>query len=109
MAEQYPYGVVKRFRFKLTKNGSQVTGVSLSAADVQVSLDDGVFQNVGTQCGEIGEGWYYWEPSAASYLQSESIVINIRDYSSSPIGTLFDENGGQLKTGGNVNAFYDGT
>jgi len=106
----YTYGEQNPIAFVLTLNGVGVTGHSLVAADVKLSsIDDGTptyntTANIGTECSEGDNGFYYWTPSAASQTQHDIILIYIND----SVASDFDENRLVICTGGNASARFSG-
>ena len=105
MSELVRYGSLDPIPFKITLSGVAVAGLTLQAADLQLSKDGAAFANIGTEVTEIGLGWYYWTPSAAAQTQCEYGVLNLSD----DVGSVFDENGIVFYTGGNSSARFDGT
>lgn len=100
---EYPYGAVDPIPFALTDtDGDGVTGRTLLAADVQLSAwndetssyDTAV--NIGSECAEGDNGFYYWTPSLASQTQHSFLCIFINDST----GSTFLQNRLILYTGG---------
>lgn len=106
----YEYGATDPIAFVLTLNGVGVTGHTLVAADVKLStIDDGTptyntTANIGLECSEGDNGFYYWEPSAAAQTQHDVLLIYIND----SVGSDFDENRLVIVTGGNPSARFSG-
>lgn len=105
MSELVRYGSIDPIPFKLTLSGAAVTGLTLQAADVQLSIDGGAFAEIGLSITEIGLGWYKWTPALAANTQCEYGIINIKDAVGGPV---FDENGIVFYTGGNASARHNG-
>ena len=100
---QVVYGQTDPIFFALTDiNGDGVTGVTLIAADVKLSTwddDDNTYNttvNIGTECSEGDNGFYYWTPSIASQTQHSKLLIYINDSAQS----RFVENRLNLDVGG---------
>jgi len=107
----YTYGGTDPIVFALTDaNGDGVTGHSLIAADVKLSsIDDGTptyntTANIGTECSEGDNGFYYWEPSNTSQTQHDVLLIFVNDSA----GSAFVENRLVIATGGNASARFSG-
>lgn len=109
MAQLYKYGAQKTIFFKVVNSSNQgVIGLTFDANDIAVSKDGAAGTNIGTQVTEttFGRGWYQWTPASAAQMQCEQLIIDIKDTAGGP---AFAENGGLFATGGNLNAFYNGT
>lgn len=103
MSSDYTYGEVDPIFFALTNtNGDGVIGQTLLAADIQLSTYDdetstyNTKTNIGTECTEGDNGFYYWTPSLASQTQHSKLLIYINDST----GSSFVENRLNLSTGG---------
>lgn len=105
MATLVRYGALDPIPFKVTLSAVAVTGLTFSAADIQLSKDGAAFANIGSEISEIDLGWYIWTPTAATQTQCAFGIINVKD----DVGSAFDENGIVFLTGGNASARYNGT
>jgi len=104
---QHRYGNLDPIPFKVTKNGSAVTGITFSANDVQSKIANDLttgWGDISSEITEEGLGWYSWTPTTASQTSGKLILINIAEVS----GTNFDENGLSVQTGGNSLARLNG-
>ena len=95
------YGSLEPIYFKLVKAGVNVLGRTLLAADVVLMKDGGAGANIGSECAEVGLGFYKWTPSVSTQTQCKKMQIAIQDST----GSLFDDNGIQVYTGGDPSAF----
>lgn len=111
MAILYRYGGTDPVIFVIEDtSGNGVTGHTFSAGEVYVSGDGGAWTDVSSQCSEYtggtspvtGRGWYKWIPSTGTLTQHEQIVITFAD-------GVNKENRIKLLTGGNSNAYFNGT
>lgn len=88
----------------LDANGEGVTGHTFVAADVQMSSwddDDDTYNNavnIGLECDEGDNGFYYWKPSLASQLEHSVVMLYIHD----SVGTAFEENRLIIDIGGDT-------
>ena len=109
MSVNYQFGDVKPYCFQLVdSNGDWVTSHSFAAADVKHRAWNGSawtsWANEGAECLELGNGTYYWTPTASSKTQYEIIVLAITDST----GSTFLDNSIHLYTGGHDDAYFDG-
>jgi hypothetical protein len=108
MADLYRTGSVKPVYFKITLNGVGVSGLTLQAADIKLSLDDATAVNIGGEVTEatIGLGWYKWTPASSARTTGDIVVVNVKD---DDAGGEFDENGFVLHFGGDQSVgFFTG-
>ena len=102
--QDYWYGDILPVYFKLTLSGEAVTGHTFAAGDVMIGIDGATGIDISADCTEtaFGYGWYKWTPSDTAHTTGMIILWNVKDLDVTP---LYDENAGQLMTGGNKNAF----
>lgn len=103
---QFVYGQTDPIPFCLVdSNGDGVTGHSLIAADVKLSSWDdststyNTTANIGLECSEGDNGFYYWTPSSAAQTQHSLLFLYINDSASS---STFVENRVICYTGGDA-------
>lgn len=104
MAQDYWYGDILPVYFKLTKDGAAVIGAVFAAGDVMIGIDGATGIDISADCAEtdFGYGWYKWTPSSTVHTSGITVLWNVADLTVTP---LFDDNAGQLITGGNKNAY----
>lgn len=102
----HTYGSLEPIQFKLMLSGVSVPGYPLADADVILYIDGSLYSvdsgEIGTECSEIGNGWYKWTPINPAQTQGKKLIVDISD----SVGSSFDDNALQIFTGGNINAFF---
>lgn len=77
-----PSAEARRIPIYLTdSNGDAVTGLTLSGAEIEMSLAGSAYATGTGTAGEIGLGAYYYEPTVAEYNVRGSCVLNVNDAS----------------------------
>ena len=107
----YVWGQLNPIAFTLTDtNGDGVLTHSLVDADVKLSsIDDGTptynaSADIGLECTEGSNGFYYWTPTSAAQTQHDVILLYIND----SVGTAFVENRLIIAIGGHASARFSG-
>lgn len=102
------YGTLDPVQFKITLAGANVTGLTLADADLLLYIDGVLYSvdagEIGTEVTEIGRGWYKWTPILPAQTSGQQLILDL--YDTTGVGTLFDNNGIQIYTGGHSAAFF---
>lgn len=103
----YVYGSTDPTYFALIDNtGASVVGHTFVTTDVYLVVDGGTDIDVSLACAHVSKGVYKWTPSTATHTQRKVITLAITDSGGS---SGFIDNKVYLYTGGNANAFFNGT